>query len=82
MNLLNMTTNADVPSLVPQDSWMESDNRRKEMLTNLANEVVNTFVTLQLGATFNFQDDRENAYACEVLSLGLLNLDFHGAEGR
>ena len=41
---------------------MESDNRRKEMLINLANEVVNMFVTLQLWATFNFQDDRVNAY--------------------
>lgn len=81
MKILGMTSIKDVPSpcIVSPDIWMSDDSERKLKLLEIASKVVNSFVDLECTYTEQSQSDKVYAYACEVLSLGLLYLEFHQA---
>ena len=80
MNYLKMTNKDDtpLPSVVSSDAWMLDDSERKDMLVKIASAVVDN-VDLAYNFSKHTQKDKVNAYAHEVLSLGLLYLEFHYA---
>ena len=84
MKFLGMSSLNDIPhaSHVPSDSWMQEDSVRKSILTDLSSSIIDLRVDLK--TEFN-QPSTSTAsgtvydYSCEVLSLGLLYLDFKDA---
>jgi L1 cell adhesion molecule like protein len=86
MSYLGMSSLDDIPleSIVPHDIWMEDDTVRWTLLQNIAKHVVEKYV--DLSTEFKdpaFQPDASTGtvleYSCEMLSLGLLLLEFKDA---
>ena len=83
MTLLGMKSLHDIPSspLVTQDVWMVDDAARREILTDISTRVVEKFV--DLATTFKKITPEDEGtvydYECEVMSLGLLFMDFKDA---
>ena len=73
-----------LPSIVPHELWMEDDDTRRQKLEEIAAHIIDEHVDL---ATV-FKDPHPSAakgtsydYACEVLTLGLLNFKDAVREG-
>ena len=83
MKFLGMSSLNDIPhaSHVPSDSWMQEDSVRKSILTDLSSSIIDLRVDLK--TDFNQPTSTASGticdYSCEVLSLGLLYLDFKDA---
>ena len=92
MQLLSMSPINETPSSTvirsPEDAWMQDDSERKSILMEIATLIVEQNV--DLSTTFsNSQScnlakqspiaDSVYTYSCEVLSLGLLFLEFKDA---
>jgi L1 cell adhesion molecule like protein len=83
MEILNMSSITDIPSSTvidsPEEVWMMDDNDRKSILNDIASRVVENYVDLctRFAETKQRRSaDGVHAYACEILSLGLLYLEF------
>ena len=89
MQLLGMSSINEIPSSMviqsPEDVWMKDDSERKSILMEVATLVVEQ--NIDLSTTFSDSQSSElakqshaadsvYAYSCEVLSLGLLFLEF------
>ena len=84
MKVLGMSSIDDVPKNVVD---LENDSERKLILMKVASAVVNEHVDLTLEFKVKSRGNKKSAdgkdkvysYACEVLSLGLIYLEFCGA---
>ena len=77
MNMLGMSGVGDLPneSVVSHDTWMKDDAERKKILMDVATQIVEDNVDLSTSFYSDTEDmttDGVQAYACEILSLGLL----------
>ena len=91
MSLLGMTDldGPPLPSLVSPDLWMEDVAVRRATLADIASAIVEAHVDLKTefssGPAFGEEEEDEEAvssvydYTCEVISLGLLYLNFKDA---
>lgn len=81
MKVLDMTALGDTPSspLVSLIPWMYEEEERKSMLLDVASKVVDAHVDMAFDHSREKQPDCVYAYASEVLSLGLLYVEFHDA---
>ncbi len=84
MSHLDMSSVNDRPlsSIVSPDIWMEDDSVRKSTLYAIAGQIIDKHVDLDM----EFSDKRRNKdtgtvydYSCELLTLGLLYLNFKDA---
>ena len=71
-----------LPSIVSPDTWMEDDSARKATLNAIASQIIDKHVDLAM----EFSDKHQNKdtgtvydYSCELLTLGLLYLNFKDA---
>ena len=84
MEMLGMSSIDAIPSSSiipsPEEAWMKDDTERKSILMDVASDIVDKYV--DLSTTFadsrssRTSPDRVFAYSCEVLTLGLLFLEF------
>ena len=81
MELLEMSSLNDTPSsnIVPQGTWMMSDAERKSIVMDIAHLIVDRFVDISVQGQQTTSCDSVHSYACEVLNLGLLYLEFQDA---
>ena len=90
MSDLGMSSLDDIPpdSVISHDMWMEDDSKRKSVLTEISSSLVNKHVDLE--AEFHSSDEASSGhsnssggtvydYTREVISLGLLYLNFKDA---
>ena len=82
MEVLGMASLEDKPcaEILPSDVWLHQDDERREILHSVAS-VINSFVDLSIFCKQKECQDEDtvHAYACEVLSLGLLYAEFQDA---
>ena len=84
MELLDMSSIEGIPSSsvipAPDEAWMKDDSERKSILMDVASDIVDKYVDLSTTfadtKTSRVPSDSVFAYSCEVLSLGLLFLEF------
>jgi L1 cell adhesion molecule like protein len=88
MEALIMDNLSDKPThhLLNEELWLESDDVRKDVLSCVTDEIVRKFVDLEPNFTDTStrkrkrregsNDDKVQQYACEVLSNGLLYMEF------
>ena len=83
MHYLGMSSFDSMPStsIVSHDLWMEDDAERRRVLADVLHHVVEQYVDLATKFASPQPSPRDSAgrayeYTCEVLSLGLLYLDF------
>lgn len=82
MCYLRMTSMGDIPdkNIAPVDTWLEDDSTRAAILETISWHIVNEYI--DLATTFQQPEGKAKKvgsaydYTCEVLSLGLLFLDF------
>ena len=87
MNKLGMTDIDDLPSehAIAPETWMKDDTERRRILMDIATQIVEENVDLSLnflpdtGVSREMGADNVYNYACEVLSLGLLYLEYRDA---
>lgn len=84
MSYLKMKSLDDLPSsaIVSHDAWMEDDSVRSKILRDISAHVVKTHVdlaTIFKQPSTSVETGTVYDYACEVLSLGLLVMDFKDA---
>lgn len=83
MEMLGMGSLDDEPcsEILPPDVWVHDKDERRKALYNVASVIVDSFVDLTV--TFDKKrpsnQDKVHAYACEVLSLGLLYKELQDA---
>lgn len=84
MTYLNMKSLNDFPDedIVPPNTWMEEDSIRAATIENVSKYVVDNYVDLE--TVFKESDEVTEPgtsydYTCEVISLGLLFLEFKDA---
>ena len=67
--------------VLPPDVWMHDKEERREILCSVASVIVDSYV--DLSTTFQVkkppEQDKVYAYACEILSLGLLFTELQDA---
>jgi len=88
---LKMASFDDIPDhcIVPEDVWMEDDSMRAAILQDISCHIVNEYIDLDIvfkglseaGAKTAASDNGTvYHYTCEVLSLGLLYINFKGGD--
>ena len=72
------TTELPIHAALTEELWMESKDKRKDVLQQIVNEIVRKFVDIEV--KFNCREsteaDKVQSYACELLSQGLLYMEF------
>ena len=84
MKELQMNSLDDIPSddVVPEDTWLLPDDEKERVLTDVCDKVLEKFCAIKYHTTptislgDNDQQDQILLYASEVLTLGLLYLEF------
>ena len=84
MKELQMNSLDDIPSddVVPEDTWLLPDDEKERVLTDVCDKILEQFCTIKYHTTptislgDNDQQDQILLYASEVLTLGLLYLEF------
>ena len=79
LHYLKMSSITDRPShaLIPDDVWMEDDSIHSSLLMNIASHIVKQHVDMSIQPSQQDKTpDKVNAYAREILSLGLLHAEF------
>lgn len=84
MSHLKMQSQEGIPdsSIVPEDTWMQDDAVRAKILTDVSRALVDKFVNLDTVFAEQVKEAEDSTvfdYTCQVITLGLLYLNFKDA---
>ena len=80
MQMMNMQLFEDNPSSqVPEDSWIYSDQERREILSTLTHSIYNEFARCTYNREVKKIDDQVMEYQMNVLTIGLFYLEYRDA---
>ena len=78
MQYFNLSNISDSPThpLLKDDLWLDSEENRSDILLRVTTELITSYVDLGVHSTTSECSDKVQCYASELLSMGLLYMEF------